>query len=262
MKRGGKHMARDSFDDKISEALKRSTKQSSEALHEENFRRIMNKINDIDKGDRKMPKRKSALGKIISIGTVAAVMLITIGTFTQPGQAALEKIRQYFEPEKQVEHEIEGDKEVIDSRLQQSEMGYVIYYDQDRYKVVEGEEADRIVMKETYEGIPEVYMEISQNTEKTPEELAAILEAELKADFSKVNPAENVTDPVEGIYIHAIDGGTNWDDEIVNYYLVDNTQGGTFIIKQKYFLEAAEGHGARFYNMLKEFVIVEEGAAE
>lgn len=253
-------MAQDRFDEKISEALKKGTKQSSEALHEENFRKIMSKINHIEKGDRKMPKGKSALGKIISIGTVAAVMLITIGTFTQPGQAALEKLRQYFEPQKQVEHEIEGEKEVIDSRLQQSEMGYVIYYDQDRYKIVENGEVDRIVMKETYEGIPEVYMEISQDTDSTPEELAAQLEAELKADFSKVEAAQKVTDPLEAIYIHAIDGGTQWDDEIVNYYLVDNTKGGTFIIKQKYFLEATEGHGARFYNMLKEFVIVEEPA--
>lgn len=253
-------MTQDNFDKKIREALKKSTKQSSEALHEENFNIIMSKINEIDKGDRKMPKRKSALGKIISIGTTAAVLLITLSTFTQPGQAALEKIRQYFEPQKQVETEVEGNKEVVDSRLQQSEMGYVIYYDQERYKVVEDGDTDRIVMKETYEGIPEVYMEISQDMDSTPEELAALLEEELKTDFSKVNPAEKVSEPVKGIYIHAIDGGTEWDDEVINYYLVDNTQGGTFIIKQKYFLEASEGHGARFYSMLKEFVIVEEPA--
>ncbi|MBE3101640.1 MAG: hypothetical protein IMZ47_05140 [Firmicutes bacterium] len=43
-----------------------------------------------------MPRKKSALGKIISIGTVAAVLLITLSTQTQPGQAASEKIRQYF----------------------------------------------------------------------------------------------------------------------------------------------------------------------
>ena len=105
-------------------------------------------------------------------------------------------------------------------------------------------------------------MEISQDRDSTPEELAVRFEEELKADFSKVDAAREVTEPVEGIYIHAIDGGTQWDDEVVNYYLVDNTQGGTFIIKQKYFLEAAEGHGARFYHMLEEFVIVPEESQE
>lgn len=251
-------MTQDNFDEKISEALKRGTKQSSEELHEENFKIIMNKIDEVDKGDRKMLKGKSALGKIISLGTTAAVIVIGMIIFTQPGQAALDRIRQYFESEKRVEIEVEGDKEIIDSKLQQSEMGYVIYYDQERYKVIENGDSDRIVMKEIYEGIPEVYMEISQDKDKTPEDLAATLEEELKVDFDKVNPAEKVTEPVEGIYIHAIDGDTNWDDEVVNYYLVDNTQGGTFIIKQKYFLEASEGHGARFYSMLKEFVVIEE----
>lgn len=253
-------MRQDNFDKKVSQALKRGTQSASEALHEENFNLIMSKINEIDKGSAKMPKRKSPMGRIISIGATAAVLAIAMSTFTQPGQAALEKIRQYFEPQKQVETEVEGEKEVVDSRLQQSEMGYVIYYDQERYKVVEDGDTDRIVMKEVYEGIPEVYMEISQDGDRTPEELASLLEEELKKDFSKVSPAEKVTEPVEGIYIHAIDGGSEWDDEVVNYYLVDNTQGGTFIIKQKYFLEASEGHGARFYSMLKEFVIVEEPA--
>ena len=255
-------MVHDIFDDKITEALKNGTKQSSEALHEENFRNILHKIHEIDKGERRMPKRRSAIGKIITIGTAAAVILILLSTYTRPGQAALEKIRKYFEPEKKVENEIEGNKETIDSRLQQSDMGYVIYYDKERYKIVEDGDTDRIVTKETYEGYPEVYMEISQDKDSAPEELAAQFEEELKVDFSKVDAAQKVTEPVEGITIHAIDGGTEWDDEVVNYYLVDNTQGGTFVIKQKYFLEASEGHGARFYNMLKEFTIVPEESAE
>lgn len=254
-------MAQDNFDKKISDALKRATEKSSQALHEENFQRIMTKINEIEKGERKMPK-KSALGKMITIGTAAAVIAVTLMTFTQPGQAALAKIKKYFEPEKKIVEEIEGNEEVIDSKLQESEMGYVIYFDQERYKVVANGDVDRIEMIETYDNIPEVYMEISQNKDSTSEELAALLEEELKKDFSDVKAAESVTEPVKGLYIHAINNGTNWDDPIVNYYLVDNTQGGTFIIKQKYFLEASEGHGTRFFNMLKEFEIVEEEVAE
>ncbi len=140
--------------------------------------------------------------------------------------------------------------------MQQGALGYVMYYDQERYKVVEDGQLDRYVMKETAEGIPEVYMEISQDLDNTPEELVAKLEAELKADFSKVDAPEEVTDPFEALYIHAIDGGTKWNDPVVNYYLVDDTNGGSFVIKTKYFLEAAEGHGARFHSMLKEFTIL------
>ena len=183
-------------------------------------------------------------------------MVFVLSTFTQPGQAALEKLKKYFEPEKIIGYEVEGEKENIDSRLQQGALGYVMYYDQERYKVVEDGQMDRYVMKETTEEIPEVYLEVSQDLDNTPGELAAKLEAELKADFSKVDAPKEVADPFEALYIHAIDGGTKWDDSVVNYYLVDNTKGGSFVIKTKYFLEAAEGHSARFHSMLKEFTIV------
>lgn len=49
-------MTQDNFDRKISQALRKGTKQSSEALHEENFNIIMNKINEIEKGGTTMPK--------------------------------------------------------------------------------------------------------------------------------------------------------------------------------------------------------------
>ncbi len=248
-------MAQKSFDEKITEALHRGTDEAS-AMQEKNWKLIRERIHEKE-GDS-MPKRSLRWRRALSIGVAAAAMVFVLSTFTQPGQAALEKIKKYFEPEKIVRYEVEGENENIDSRLQQGALGYVMYYDQDRYKVVEDGQVDRYVMKEASEGIPEVYMEVSQDIERTPEELAAMLQAELKADFSKVDAPKEVTDPLEALYIHAIDKGAKWDDPVVNYYLVDNTKGGSFVIKTKYFLEAAEGHGARFHSMLKEFKIVPE----
>ncbi|HCS73133.1 MAG TPA: hypothetical protein DIW17_04570 [Clostridiales bacterium] len=128
-------------------------------------------------------------------------MVFVLSTFTQPGQAALEKLKKYFELEKLIGYEVEGEKENIDSRLQQGALGYVMYYDQERYKVVEDGQMDRYVMKETTEEIPEVYLEVSQDLDNTPGELAAKLEAELKADFSKVDAPKEVADPLEALYI-------------------------------------------------------------
>lgn len=248
-------MAQESFNEKITEALHRGTDEAS-AMQEKNWKLIRERIHK-EEGDS-MPKRTFTWKRALGIGAVAAAMVFMLSTFTQPGQAALEKLKQYFEPEKIVKYEVEGDKENIDSRLQQGALGYVMYYDQERYKVVEDGQVDRYVMKEASEGIPEVYMEVSQDIKSTPVELAAKLEAELKADFSKVDSPKEVTDPLEALYIHAIDVGTKWDDPVINYYLIDNTKGGSFVIKTKYFLEAAEGHGARFHSMLKEFTIVPE----
>jgi len=249
-------MSNENFDQKIREALDRRIYMPANEMLEKNRKIIMERIEKMEENN--MARKSKGWKKAAGITAAAAVMALVLGgIFTQPGQAALEKIRQYFEPEKVVEYEIEGDKENIDSRLQQSEMGYVLYYDQERYKIVENGQVDRIVMKEEYPDIPEVYMEISQELDSTPEELADKLAAQLKNDFSKVDDPKKVTEPLEAVYIHAIDGGTQGTDPIVEYYLVDNTKGGTFVIKLKYFLEAAEGHGARFHNMLKDFVIVD-----
>ncbi|MED4970575.1 RNA polymerase sigma factor [Parageobacillus toebii] len=54
------------------------------------------------------------------------------------------------------------------------------------------------------------------------------------------------------------ESGRQWNDEVAKYYLVDNGQGGTFVIEQHYFVEASEGHGARFDNMLKQFQVTKE----
>ncbi|HHY83672.1 MAG TPA: hypothetical protein GX505_13495 [Clostridiales bacterium] len=247
-------MTSQQFEKMVTEALHKGTHKAAEEMQEKNWKCILKKIEETEK------ERKAAKGlfrnRIVGISAAAAVLVLALGSFTQPGQAALDKIRKYFAPEKIVEFEVEGDKENIHSRLQQGEIGYVIYYDEERYKIVEDGKVDRLVMKESVEGLPEVYMEISQDTDNSPEDLAEKLEAELRGEFSRVDEAIEVTDPLKAIYIHAIDGGTRGDDPIVNYYLIDNTQGGTFIIKQKYFLEAAEGHGSRFYQMLKEFTII------
>lgn len=100
-------------------------------------------------------------------------------------------------------------------------------------------------------------MEITQIVDKDPNTVAADIENQLKAEFPIVENRGQVSDPIKGILIRATTGH-EWNDKVVVYYLVDNTQGGTFLIKQQYFMEASEGHGARFYHMLKEFEIVKE----
>lgn len=98
-------------------------------------------------------------------------------------------------------------------------------------------------------------MEIQRVAGKSPQELAAQLEAELKSSFETVDNYGPVSDPIEAISLHAR-SGLKPDSTVVQYYLVDDNSGGTFVIKEQYFLEAAEGHGARFYHMLKEFKVV------
>lgn len=244
------------FEDKIRKSLSMGTEQSAK-LKEQVWENIRTHIESCEgRGDKMTVKRKNGFLKIISSTMVAAAMLSIFFVATEPGQAAIGKIKDFFAPEKKIVQELEGTEEETDVALQESEMGYIIYLDQERYTIVKGDGVDKIIPKITGDNIPEVYMEIKQIKDKSPETLASEIEEELKANFSKVQNLGKVSEPLEGIQIHALDKEPKWDSIVVDYFLVDNTKGGSFIIKQHYFLEAAEGHGVRFDNMLKEFVVV------
>lgn len=164
---------------------------------------------------------------------------------------------KYFEPEKKIVNEIEGKPEEQEVILQ-NRSDYIIYIDEERYKLVNEEGFDIIVPKiPLEERYPEVSMSILQVVDKTPEQLAAQYSEKLKNTFQTINEIETVTDPVNGFLVSAIDGN-EWDSPINKVYIISNGKNGSFVFDLKYFLEAAEGHGARFYYMLEEFEIVEE----
>lgn len=206
----------------------------------------------------KQTKRK--FGKQIGwiIGVAAAASIIGVFTTTNTGQAFVEQIKQYFEPKKHVQEEIEGmpeDKEIV---LQDTKSGYVIYIDEERYKLVEEEGRDVIVPSVPLEDrYPEVSMSIEQAENETPEQAAARIQQELAGQYETVKEPEAVTEPLKATLLSAIDG-QQWDSPVIKVYVLSNERGGSFIITAKYFLEAAEGHGARFYHMLQQFTIVEE----
>lgn len=207
-------------------------------------------------------QKKKGVGKKIGwmIGVTAAASIIGVFTTTNTGQAFVDQIKQYFEPKKQVEEHIEGMPEEKEIVLQDTKSGYVIYIDEERYKLVEEEGRDLIVPKEPLEArYPEVSMSIEQVEDEAPEQAIERIRQELAAQYATVKETEEVTDPLKATLISAIDG-QQWDSPVAKVYVLSNEKGGSFIITEKYFLEAAEGHGARFYYMLKEFTIVEENS--
>ncbi|MGK7378860.1 hypothetical protein ACSFXN_13585 [Planococcus sp. 1R117A] len=173
-------------------------------------------------------------------------------------EASLEKM---FEAEKEVVIHIEGMEEKVKMQLNKGKNeDYVIYIDEERYKMIKGEadEPDVIITKEPLpDQYPEVLMTIEQVPEIEPDTLVDQIEAGLKEEFPDLREVEQVTEPVEGYQLHGIaNGGQKWDDPVVHVYVISNGQSGSFVITERYFLEAAEGHGARFYATLQEFHII------
>ena len=72
---------------------------------------------------------------------------------------------------------------------------------------------------------------------------------ESRIDFPELLEIETVTEPVEGFLLYGA-AVSEWDSEIVHSYVISNGHKGSFVITKNYFLEAAEGHGARFHHML------------
>lgn len=171
----------------------------------------------------------------------------------------MKDVKQWFAPEKKVEVEVEGQKEETDQKLHQNEESkYVIYYDQERYKLVQEDGKDVITTNEPLpEQYPEVSMTIEQFKDEKPEDLIKRLSGELSGKYEDVREVEKVSEPVQGYTVRAL-AGKEWDSVVVVIYAVDNGKQGSFAITEKYFLEASEGHGARFHQMLKEFKVLTE----
>jgi len=260
---------------KIKDFLVKST-EGSEELKDQVWHNIQNNIYGGVRGmtrmDRKRKSKKTARA-VIGLASAAAVAFGVFAFGTEPGQAAVQKIWELLAPQKTITQELEGnkedadfslhvrdgkgsDQETVENPTEKGAVGYTIYIDEERYKMEKGDQVDRVVLKEALdERYPEVYMEIRQMEDRTVEEMIAEIKGRLEEEYDYINEVGEVDFPIDS-YLITARAGSDWNSEYVKYYFVDNGQGGCFVIKQKMFMEAAEGHGARFDYMLKEFKVI------
>ncbi|EEG76361.1 hypothetical protein [Dethiobacter alkaliphilus] len=241
---------------KITETLMSNSEVSAE-LKDEIWSNIDSELfSKKEQGEMVMIKKQNRFLKFAV--TAAVVGLLFIGAQTETGHALINQVREMFQPERDIVQTIEGQQEDTNLQLNEgSESAYVIYVDEERYQLVGGDESDMIKPTEALPDIyPEVSMEIKQAADVSPEELIKELEGSLQEEFENVSAPAKVDSPVSGWVVNGYTG-SEWDSPVIKTYVVSNGQEGSFIITQRYFLEAEEGHGQRFEEMLKEFYIVE-----
>ncbi|UMZ73045.1 hypothetical protein [Natranaerofaba carboxydovora] len=204
----------------------------------------------------KMKKRNGFLKYVV---TAAVLAVLFIGLQTQPGHALISQIREMFAPEQDVTQIIEGIEEETKLELTEGkETSYVIYVDEERYKMTREDDSDVIVPKEPLgDAYPEVSMEIKHIQGEKPEAIIGDLESSFKEEFDYVTNPQKVNDPINSHMIYG-ESGSEWDSPVKRVYVIDSGDGGSFVVTQRFFLEAYEGHGARFNEMLKEFHIIDE----
>lgn len=247
-----------SVDKRAKEALDKRTEQQTHSLQDEIWNGLEQELfseKQKHRGEVKKMKKKNRIVPIIL--TAAAALAIVFSFTTDTGTAFMKGIKDLFVPEKEIIQSIEGQDEETDVHLNEgTNSDYVIYLDETRYKMMNGEDSDIITTIEPLPAqYPEVTMEIKQVADETPEDLVSKIETELKKDFPELRAVETVTEPVEGFWLHGV-AGSDAKSKVVTAYVISNGKQGSFVITENYFLEAAEGHGARFHHMLESFEIV------
>jgi hypothetical protein len=244
------------MDKRIKDELHHRIDEETSGLKDEIWNGLEKELFTKEKEVKKMKKKNSVLPLLVA---VAAALVIVFGSLTNTGSALMKGIKDMFVPEKEIIQNIEGMDEETNVQLNEGKNSeYVIYVDETRYKMIKGEESDIITTSEPLpEKYPEVSMEIKQVADEKPEDLVKRIEAELKEDFPDLRAVETVTEPVEGFLLHGLHGN-DWDAKVVHAYVISNGKEGSFVITESYFLEAAEGHGARFSHMLESFEIVDK----
>ncbi len=246
-------MTVDNFDQKIKDALRRGTDDC--ALQKDLVYKKL--INNINAKEYYNMKKNKPFKKVLTVAAVFVAVLIIFFTVTPTGRVLAQSIIKYFAPEKQIENEVEGQRGFVDADLYintMNKMGYAIYIDTALYTAEKAGDADVIKAKNMPDGYPLVQMEITQILDKTPAELLTQYISENEGEYKTVRNDGEVTYPIKSLKITLIKV-SNSRDIYEKIFIVSNNDGGCFIIHQKLFVEAEEGHGARFDNMLKTFEV-------
>ncbi|WP_342527616.1 hypothetical protein MKY84_02870 [Chryseomicrobium sp. FSL W7-1435] len=178
-----------------------------------------------------------------------------------PGYFAqeIQKLENTYPEQQQIPLEIEGMTEQIPMvRVVPGNLAYLFYVDEERYEISFDEPAPNQISvlvnarDQLGAAYPEVGLKIDTVPGKTPTELASEQAAILEARYPGMTiEAEPVTEPIVGYKLHAR-AGDEANSEVTTVYVLDEQHDdSTIVITQTVFLEAQEGHGARFYAMLK-----------
>ena len=204
----------------------------------------------------------------------AAIALVMLLAFfqTAPGVAALEIVKEAVTsfidtlfPPKDIPVEVEGETEVIHQEAggQEPEMqedgtvtvpGFAIYYDTESYTMSE-ENGVTYIRFITDNELPPCEMEIKHIPGVAPEDAAEATRKEMEQSWDSVSELRNL-ETREG-FVFAFYAGTNWDSACGDVFFLSDGGDGCFQLTSRYFIEATEGHGARFAQMVQTFEVID-----
>lgn len=151
--------------------------------------------------------------------------------------------------------ELEGMKEDIKVKTHDSDLGYSMLYDVDRFTVAKEHGADLYFTENPNPDIyPFVYINVIRVDDISLNDYIAQRKDALTQHISNVEQFDKVTlGKYEAVRLKAV-AGSNWDSIIRNMYFLQD--GDSILeIETQYFLEAEEGYGARISALLDTFTL-------
>lgn len=131
--------------------------------------------------------------------------------------------------------------------------GYMIYFDPEIYSPISESGITYIRVNDMPADYPPCEIEIKHIPGVSPSSAAEASRAEAAKSWKTVS--DITTDRQVGCLYFYADDGSNWNSPCKKTYFFSDGMGGTFRITSQYFMEAAEGHGARFHTMLTSFSV-------
>lgn len=151
--------------------------------------------------------------------------------------------------------ELEGMKEVIKVKTHDSDLGYIMLYDIERFTFAKEDGADLYYTENPNPDIyPFVYINILRVDDVSIKDYLAQRKDALSQQISNVQQFDQVkVGSSEAVMLKAV-AGTDWNSVIRNMYFIQD--GDSIIeIQTQYFLEAEEGYGARISALLDTFAL-------
>lgn len=204
---------------------------------------------------------------------IAAVLLGVLFLQTAPGAAAAEMILEQvtslietlFPPKEvtvapegeimEIPHIAGGQEPETQADGSTGIPGFGIYYDPETYVMVEENDATYIRPIFFSEDLPACEIEIRHLTDTSTMDAAEDARASIPSDWTISSIENNLTSPA-GLRFSA-SGGNQWNSLQEDLYFVDDGSQGVFQITLRYFLEATEGHGVRFWAMVETFTVID-----
>lgn len=217
-------------------------------------------------------KKKKQTVKYRWIAAVAVIGLLFLFFQTPTGAAAVEIVKEQVTslietlfPPKDIAVVVEGETEVIsqvaggqEPTIQESGTvtapGFAIYYDAESYTMTE-ENGVTYIRHNIESDLPPCEMEIRHVPGVLPNAAAETARQEMLESWENVSEVSDLEEP-EGAYFW-ISAGSNWDSAMEDMYFVSDGRDGAFQITARYFVEAIEGHGVRFAQMVRTFEIID-----